>query len=94
MTVDETADTALNVCLFKVLFLLPSPALKLVLKFNIFDLVIFQVVRAKGVHGLWEQASTMSVHVSDRLYVVINTASVKTIVHSGKSIANSSCSLK
>lgn len=52
MTVDETADTALNVCLFKVLFLLPSPAPMLVLKFNIFNLVIFQAVRAKGVHGL------------------------------------------
>lgn len=47
MTVDETADTALNVCLFNVLFLLPSPAPK----FNILSLVIFEAVKAKGVHS-------------------------------------------
>lgn len=51
MTVDETADAALNICLFNVLFLLSPPAPKPVLKFKIFSLVIFQVVRKKGVHG-------------------------------------------
>lgn len=51
MTVDETADAVLNICLFNVLFLLLSPALMLVLKFNIFSPVIFQAVRQKGVHG-------------------------------------------
>lgn len=50
MTVDETADAVLNICLFNVLFLLLSPALMLVLKFNIFSPVIFQAVRQKGVH--------------------------------------------
>lgn len=47
MTVDETADTALNIFLSNVLFLLPSPAPK----FNILSLVIFQAVIAKEVHG-------------------------------------------
>lgn len=51
MTVDETADSVLSVCLFNVLFLLPYPAPMLVLKFNVFSLVIFQAVRPKGVHG-------------------------------------------
>lgn len=47
MTIDETADTSLNVYLFNVLFLLPSLAPVFVLKFNVFSLVIFQAVRPK-----------------------------------------------